>query len=332
MKLKIILTVLLVGIIVFLYPHFALIKKDLKISLLKTFFSLNGIKKVNGQTNFLILGVPGGAHEGPNLTDSMIVANYNFKKGKLTTIGVPRDIWSDSLKDRINTAYAYGEAKKKGGGLTLARAEIARIIGLPIQYSAVINFSEFEELIDFLGGVEIEVENSFIDKKFPIEGKENDDCGGDDPEFLCRYETIEFNKGKRLMAGEIALKYVRSRNAEGDEGSDFARSKRQQAVMDAVQRKVGSKLLKFNVSQNRKLYELLDSAIERDFTNQQASVFFKNIILKGGLKQEIVALPQELFEIPDVSVYGKYVLVGKTGDFQKIQQYIDCKLAEKKNC
>ena len=59
------------------------------------------------------------------------------------------DIWSDTLQDKINTAYAYGEAKKTGGGLTLAKAELSNIIGQPVQYAAVIDFSKFETLIDF---------------------------------------------------------------------------------------------------------------------------------------------------------------------------------------
>ncbi len=334
MRFKILLAVFLIGLTFFLYPHFVFLKKDLKISIFKTLFSFNSIKKVNSQTNILILGIPGGNYEGPDLTDSIILANYNFRKNRLTTIGIPRDIWSNSLKDRINTAYAYGEAKKKDGGLTLARAEAAKFVGFPIQYAVVIDFSQFEELIDFLGGVKVNVENSFVDKKFPIEGKENDDCGGKDPEFLCRYETVSFQKGESLMSGDTALKYVRSRNALGDEGGDFARGRRQQEVMNAVWGKVIRQTLRFNTNKNRQLYQLLDKSVERDLSNQQASIIVKNMILKGKLKQKNITLPREFFEVPNVSVFGKYTLIAQNADHSKIQEYIRCEIeqAEGKKC
>src|SRR3990167_2611397 len=152
MRWKIIILLFLIALAIFIYPHVVFIKRDLGISFLKTLFSFNSIKKINNQTNFLILGLPGGKYEGPNLTDSIILAHYDFKENQLTTIGIPRDIWSGSLKDRINTAYAYGEAKSKDKGLVLAKAEVAKFVGFPIQYAAVFDFSEFEELIDFLGG------------------------------------------------------------------------------------------------------------------------------------------------------------------------------------
>lgn len=325
MRVKILLLVLLFGLLALLIPHYIFIKKDLKISLVKTLLSWNSIKKADSQTNILVLGIPGGNHEGPNLTDSITIANYNYSKNKLTTIGIPRDIWTDSLEDKINTAYAYGEAKKRGSGLVLAKAEVAKFTGIPIQYAAVIDFNEFEDLIDFLGGVEIDVQEGFTDKKFPIEGKENDECGGD-PEFECRYETIIFQKGKTVMNGEKALKFVRSRNAEGNQGNDFARSQRQQAVLSAVKSKVIRQLLRFSVGKNRQLYNLVNDSVERDITNQQAAILAKNLVFKGKLKQESTALSQDLFEVPPVYEYGKYVLVGRDGTGIEIQNQMKCLL------
>ena len=47
-----------------------------------------------------------------------------------------------------------------------------------------------EKLIDLVGGIDVNVEESFTDEKFPLVGRENDQCAGVDPEFKCRYETI----------------------------------------------------------------------------------------------------------------------------------------------
>lgn len=305
-----------------LVPYYLFLKQALGVSILKTLFSRDSIKKIGGETNILILGIPGGSHPGPALSDSIIVANYNFKKNRLITVGIPRDVWSETLKDKINTAYAYAEEKVKGAGLKLAKAEVGAIIGVPIQYGMVINFQEFQDLIDFFGGVDIDVERSFVDKKFPIEGKEDDDCGGKDEEFLCRYKTVSFQKGITHMDGQTALNYVRSRNALGAEGSDFARTKRQQRVFSSVKDKTKEVIWSFNLVNQKKLYENLNELILRDFTNQQAALVFKNIFFKRNFIQKDFSLPREFFIVPDAVYYdGRYVLIPVSGTFDEIHSY-----------
>src|SRR5690606_11303223 len=119
------------------------------------------------------------------------------------------------------------------------------VTGEPVHYAMVMDFSGFKEVIDTLGGVEVDVEHSFTDTEYPIAGRENDLCDGD-PEYRCRYETIEFKQGRQYMDGETALKFVRSRHAEGDEGNDFARSACQQRVISAIREKVLTTGILFN--------------------------------------------------------------------------------------
>ncbi|MBI2051874.1 LCP family protein [Candidatus Roizmanbacteria bacterium] len=325
--------ILLFGIII-IKPYYSFLKRDLKISLLQTLFLPGNIRKVNNQTNIVILGIPGGRHDGPNLSDSITVVNYDFKKNRTISIGIPRDIWSDALQDRINTAYAYGQVKAQNKGLILAKAEIGMIIGFPIQYGAVIDFSQFKDLIDLLGGVDVSVERSFIDKKFPKEGKENDECGGD-PEFKCRYETVRFTKGEQHMDGATTLKFVRSRNAEGAEGSDFSRSKRQQIVADSVKGKIFGALKSLQLGKMRKLYASADKSVIRDISNQQFTHLLKRMFFKRNFYQKNFILSRELFEIPGAINYdGKYVLIPKENDSKKIRTYILCLLEteDEKGC
>ena len=307
-------------------PFYIFLTKDLKISPVRTLLFSGGLRKVNNQVNVLILGIPGGSHDGPLLSDSMIVLNYDFIKKRAVTIGMPRDVWSATLQDRLNSAYAYGEAKKPGGGLALAKAEVGAIVGIPIQYVVVMNFNEFKDIIDYFGGIEVDVQNSFVDKKFPLEGKEADDCGGKDEEFLCRYETIRFGKGRQHMDGDTALKFVRSRNAEGKEGSDFARSLRQQQVTEAIKGKVVKTILSLNLGKIKEMYSVLDKSVQRDINNQQTASLGKNFILSPKFYQKNFGLPRELFTIPDGSLYeGRYVLVPRE-DFKSIHKYVGCLL------
>lgn len=305
-------------------PYYLFFSQILKVSPLKTLLSLDSLKTYDGEINILVLGVAGQNYEGPNLSDSIIVANFNLKTNKLLTISLPRDIWSDTLKDKINTAYAYGEAKQKNGGLKLAKAEIEAVVGLPIQYAAVIDFEKFKELIDFLGGIDLYIDLSFVDKQFPIPGKENDECAGD-AEYRCRYETISFTKGKAHMDGATALKFVRSRYAEGEEGSDFARNKRQQKVLEAVKNKILSLIKKFNLQDLARLYRVFDRLITRDITNQQITIVAKNALLSRNFSQKEITLAEDFFVVPEYSLYkGQYVLIPESGNFDLVHRYIQC--------
>jgi len=334
-KLKIGLFTLTLGLIFillfFLKPYFEFLTKTVQVSLIKTLIGRDSLKTFDDQINILLLGIGGGTHAGSTLSDALIVANYNFKTNQLTTISLPRDIWSETLRDKINSAYAYGEAKQKNGGFILAKAEVSPIVGMPIQYATVLNFSQFEELIDFLGGIDINVERSFTDKKFPIPGKEDDTCSGDE-EYRCRYETIRFQKGIVHMNGKTALSFVRSRNAEGIEGTDFARSRRQQRVIEALKNKLFQ--MKYaSLDQWKKLYSILDRLIIRDITNQQGAIMVKNIILKGKFVHKEVILTEEFFTVPNSLNYdGKYVLIPQGEGYETIHRYISCHLKNGSSC
>lgn len=333
-KLVIFFSVVGAGLIFLIYPYYNFVTKTLKVSPLKTLLSIDGIKTYNNHVNILFLGIAGADHDGPNLSDTIVVVSYDLKVNHLTTISIPRDVWSETLHDKINSAYAYGEAKKKGAGFILAKAEVETIISQPIHYAAAIDFDQFEELINFLDGVDINIENSFVDKEFPIAGQENDLCDND-PEYKCRYETISFTKGLTHMDGEIALKFVRSRNSQDSEGTDFAREKRQQKVIEAIKNKLIAFAKKPNLDNYKKLYDLSDKLVKRDINNQQIAIILKNIILKGNLKQEKIVLSEDFFVNPETNLEkydGLWVLIPKNNNIKFVQDYINCRLNQKTDC
>lgn len=191
-----------------------------------------------GRTNFLLLGTAGGDHEGSDLTDSIIWVSVDHSGQDVLVFNVPRDLWVKSLQAKINTAFHFGfEKQATAGGILLAKSAVSEVLGQPVDYVAIINFAEFEKLIDALGGVDVEVERTFDDYKYPVVGRENDPCDA------CRYDHLHFEAGRRHMNGALALKFARSRHAEGEEGSDFARSVRQQKIILAIKNKIlGSKI------------------------------------------------------------------------------------------
>lgn len=202
----------------------------------------------------LLMGGGGPGHSGGELSDTMLVSEVDLVKKQITLVNVPRDIWveisnkqSGNLEQRkVNNAYFLGGSEE-------AKKWAETISGIDIDYYAWIDFGGFVAMVDILGGLEVDVPTSFVDELYPITGKENDACGKSeeeikqvtatlsgtlvDREFLCRYERLEFVQGRMVMDGATTLKFVRSRHSLIG-GGDFARAQRQQAVIEAIRRKL----------------------------------------------------------------------------------------------
>lgn len=281
---------------------------------------------IKDRVNIALLGIGGGNHDGADLTDTILILSFNQKKQSLGMISVPRDIWSDTLKDKINSAYHYGEEKRKGGGLVLAKAVVSDMVGLPIQYGIVFDFTKFTRIINLVGGVSINVPQAFTDTEYPIAGNENDTCGGD-PTFACRYETIHFDQGVQTMNGERALTYVRSRHAEGADGSDFARSRRQQEVLVALKDKLTSAAVVYNPVKLHELYVAFDDATDTDMNIAELTTVGKLFVRVPLSRVMRISIENELYE-PPVGWYGRYVLLPRES-FEQIHDYVNRSLEGK---
>ncbi len=281
-----------------------------------------------GRTNFILLGVGGEGHEGSDLTDTMIYASVNNQSRVVTLITVPRDLWVPSLRAKINTAYHYGfEKQATSGGLLLVKTAISEVFGQPVHFAAVIDFSTFSKAIDLLGGVDIVVDRTFEDRFYPIPGKENDLCGGD-PDYACRYEYLKFEAGLQHFTGSTALKYVRSRHSsDPEEGTDFARSRRQEKVIAAVRAKLLSIKNLTNTKIYKDLYSLLVSSVISDISPQ-----YYSSLLRLGLKiknQPVVSASVENYlENPKTSPAYDYqwVLIPKANDYKALAASVSATL------
>jgi LCP family protein required for cell wall assembly len=263
----------------------------------------------------LILGKGGIGHTGPNLTDTIIVANLNSNSGKTIILSLPRDIWINEIRAKINTAYYYG-------GFDMAKSSVDSVTGLVTNNVVIIDFSIFKEVIDSLGGIEVNVENTFTDNLYPISGKENDLCGGD-PKYLCRYETVTFNSGIQTMDGETALKYVRSRNSLSDEGTDLAREKRQQRVILALKNRITSVDFLTNPTKMKKVYTTIFNNIETDIDANYLMMYLK-FLFNSKLNIETVSIPEEMLKVSknEKKYDYQYVFLPKDGNWKGIQEWI----------
>lgn len=309
------------------------------------------LKKENERVNILGLGIGGGNHQGPNLSDTIIFASLDLKNNKVTMVSIPRDLWIPDLSAKINTAYAYGEEKKEGDGFILSKAIVSKILDQPIDYVFRIDFDGFIRAVDLIGGLDIEVERTFDDFEYPIEGKENDPCGHKEEElealattssqleaFPCRFKTLHFDKGPTHLDGKTALDFVRSRYAKGVEGTDFARSKRQEKIIAAFKDKIFSPNTFLNPIKMAGLYSTLNQNIASNLKQSEVDDFIRLVEKMRGAKIESSVLdfgdseqnrPGLLSNPPISKEYkGQWVLIpGKgNGDFSEIQKYVDCQI------
>lgn len=304
--------------------------------------------------NILLLGVGGGTHEGPDLTDTIIFANLDIKHQRVTLASIPRDLWVPDFEAKINKMYVVGEEKKEGGGLLVSKATTQKIINQPIDHVIRIDFAGFTKGVDMMGGLEIDVERTFDDYAYPMEGKETDPCGNDEEKiaslsaeiasgsateseaFPCRYEHLHFTQGTVTMDGVTALKYVRSRHALGPEGSDFARSKRQEKVISAFKEKLFSAGTLLNPAKVIGLFGVLKDSIRTDIPANEYGDLVSFIQKLKGAKITSAIIDQGdqsedrlgLLEDPLTRepYGGAWVVIPRAGtdNYSEIQAYVAC--------
>ena len=267
--------------------------------------------------NILLLGMGGLDHDGPFLTDTIIVASFKPSTNQVAMISVPRDLlvsipgygWR-----KVNNANAFGELDKPGQGGELAKQVIGQVFNIPVHYYVRIDFAGFKQIVDDLGGITIEVENLLDDPFYPIKGKETATTSE-------RYEHLYLEPGRTRMNGDLALKYVRSRQGRGLEGSDFARSKRQQKVLLAVKEKI----LSFSTLTNPyKISNLMDTLSQHLATDLKVWEILRLFNLGKDVNEENIT--RRIFDdSPDGLLYssitaeGAFVLQPKAGNFSELQ-------------
>ncbi len=324
------------------------------------FITDSGLKSENGRTNVLLLGIGGKGHEGPDLTDTIILASIDKNAKDVVLISIPRDLWVSDLRAKINHVYAYGQEKDKSGLLS-AEKSVSQLLGIPVHYAFRVNFDGFTKAINLVGGLNIDVENSFSDPKYPIEGKEDDLCGltienqeikgtkiqvvkdatgsaiplteitdQNDP-FICRYETLNFKKGTIEIDGLTALKYVRSRHGTNGEGSDFARSARQQKVILAFREKILSSETLTNPKKIINLFSTFGDSIDTDIKDDDIALFAKiGTKLDTSSIRRVVLDTNEKngkleFGLPQ-NYSGQAVVIPKNNNWTELSEYIQSEI------
>jgi LCP family protein required for cell wall assembly len=284
------------------------------------FTTQTGYMRGSNRVNLLVMGYGGTGHDGAYLTDSMMVISVIPDTGSTTEISIPRDLWvqvppNSGNYAKINTAYQDGlyhgngqQAAGRVAGGEEAAEKVSEVLGITVPYWLTIDFSGFRDLVDALGGVDVDVPVAFT-AQYPA---------NDDPNVNPNWITIHFNTGWQHMNGERAIEYARARYVTDpvSEASDFARSARQQLLIRAILSRArhpsawsglnaAASALEKTVYTNLSLLDLLLFAQRMDTTHAaHVGLSVSNVLAYGQ------------------SSGGQSILLPVNGDWTAIQQYV----------
>lgn len=182
--------------------------------------------------NILVVGQASRAGEDSHLADSTILLSLNTFTKELTVFSVLRDAFvrPPHYVDTNGKGHDYGRIKfttvynlgyTYGGvvdAMALTNATMRENFGVEVDYNVEISFDSFIRIIDFIGGIDIELtqaEADYLNK---------------DTLYVQRH----IEPGVQRLLGMEALSYARMRKAEGDSDSDIKRTERQRKVVSAV--------------------------------------------------------------------------------------------------
>lgn len=278
----------------------------------KNLFSLKGttlIGEETGRINVLLLGNPGGNGEldGPYLTDTVIIASLSTENNNGVFFSLPRDLYIKIPgygNTKLNAAYKIGNSQEGAGGNTVSQIT-GDIAGLDIPYFIRVDFRGFEQLINELGGVTVEVEKDLYDEEYPTPDK--------------KYEVLDIKAGTYTMDGAMALKYARSRKST----SDFDRARRQQQLILAMKEKAAELDLLNQPAKALVIADILQDSLETNMNLGEIKRFLE--LIKDF---NVSAFTTKVFDdSPTGLLYGTrvdelYVLRPVGDDFKVISDYV----------
>jgi LCP family protein required for cell wall assembly len=232
------------------------------------------IDQIDNPQNFLILGLDprDDKLEKTEVTDTIILASLNTQNSQFTLISLPRDLWDYQNDFKIN--HIYQESQTKDNSFTYIKDNYSRLTGQKIDKVIIITTQNLIDFVNLIGGVNLYLENGFVDKEFPNESYINNPSS-----TIPMYKTVEFPQGWITINDSNVTEFVRSRKSSDDVksgGTDLARIQRQQLLIEAIIDKVKSKEFLQNTSNLIKLYNFWHQDIDHNIADSfLLSLFFK---------------------------------------------------------
>ena len=239
--------------------------------------NVNSLTSRSDVKNILFIGAD-KEKGGASRSDSIMIVSFNKSAGKVIVTSILRDTHVDipgECEAKINSAYAWG-------GANLLIQTIEQNFGLKIDGYAVVNFNMFTDLVDGLGGIDIEVTENEADY---INNRHN---------YKSETKPDHFESGESVhLNGYQTLWYARIRKLD----SDFMRTYRQRKVITAIAENIKTELLTGNI------FGLISTAkdvapnIETSLSNSEFTSLLLSMVscvAKSGLEMDKLLVSQQL--------------------------------------
>lgn len=203
--------------------------------------TLNG--EGDGRVNIMLLGKGSEGHDGADLTDTILVVSIDPVNKKASILSIPRDLWVENPSggsSKINAVFANAKNAKIGrnptdsqkkeaytAGVNALETTVEEAMGIPVHYYAVVDFIAFEQAINTVGGVDLNIDPG--DASGIVKEQLWDELTG-------KNYVLDVKAGQNHFDGQRALMYSRSRHTSAR--GDFDRSERQRKIMLALKDKV----------------------------------------------------------------------------------------------
>lgn len=277
----------------------------------------------DGRINTLVVGIGGPEHtDGPNLTDTIMIASIDPVNHTASLLSVQRDLWvkvPGNGQTKVNAVYYYGlnsskskdvnEARK--AGLQALESTLEPVIGLPIHYYVLIDFAALRQAVNDLGGIDINVP-----KELAVYERLWDEGTG-------RNYTLDVKAGQQHFDGTRALFFTRSRYTSPR--GDFDRTERQKLVMIAIKDKIFTAGTLSNPVKVVQLLDNLGNNIYTNFDSQSIKCLYRQIgqIPSANIDSLDMAAPPN--NLLTTGSYGNSSIVKPTAglfEYDEIQAFL----------
>lgn len=286
--------------------------------------SLNG--EGDGRINVLLMGKGGDAHEGGSLTDTMMIASIDPINNGVVLLSIPRDLWvkpTGLWPMKINAVYnsAYEQAiysnpkdenAAKQKAISATEKVVEENLGVNINYYALVDFTAFEEAVNTLGGITVNLAQPYTD-----------------PTMRIGTKVLNLPAGPSNLDGGTALGLARSRY--GAERGDFDRGQHQQAVLVGIKDKVLSMGTFVNPLKISQLFQTFGNRVTTNFSTDDVMRVYE--IMKKVPNESIthvdLAMEGEAV-VTTANIGGQSVVVPIAGvnDFSEVQKFVRLKLKD----
>jgi len=282
----------------------------------------------DGRVNILLLGKGGAGHDGPDLTDTILIASIDPIAKEVALLSLPRDLWVKSSaggQSKINAVYAnakYGvlndytvkqqtdavKAEAEKAGVKAIEDTVTSVLGIPIHYFGMVDFQGFAQAINAVGGIDINVKTEVYDTFIQADNNNN---------------PLIAAVGQQHFDGKHALLYAQSRH--GSLRGDFDRTERQREVIVALKDKILSLGTFANPLKVNQLIDAVGDHVSTDFTTNELKRVYD--IVKDVPSAKIASIgladPPNNFVTTD-TINSQSVVVPRAGEFEytEIQSYV----------